>query len=153
MIEIHESLDSEIDRFIVEEDPLSFQTDLDQSYNFVDNLPPCLKHNEGFPGIKLGNKSKVHVGYVPIHNRGYSQGTVAQSQCEACLFWIDKYYTNIPILQLQIKSLNDQVDALTNENRRLESVIQTKGKRMKTTGNVILKNVETATTIINSEII
>jgi hypothetical protein len=39
MIEIHESSDSEIDRFLAEEDPLSFQTDLDQPYNFVDNLP------------------------------------------------------------------------------------------------------------------
>jgi hypothetical protein len=74
-------------------------------------------------------------------------------QCEACLFWIDKYYTDIPILQSNIKALIDQVGALTNENHRLESTIQRKGKRMKTTGNVILKNVETATTIINSEII
>jgi hypothetical protein len=105
MIEIHESSDSEIDRFLAEEDPLSFQTDPDQSYNFVDNLPPCLKHCEGFPGIKLGNKSTVHVGDVPVHNHGNSQVTVAQPQCEACLFWIDKYYTDIPILQSQIKAL------------------------------------------------
>jgi hypothetical protein len=82
MIEIHESSDSEIDRFLAEEDPLSFQPHLDQPYNFVDNLPPCLKHSEGFPGIKLGNKSTVHVGDAPVHNRGYSQGTVAQSKCE-----------------------------------------------------------------------
>jgi hypothetical protein len=37
MIEIHESLDSEIDRFLAEEDPLSSQPLLDQPYNFVDN--------------------------------------------------------------------------------------------------------------------
>ena len=107
MIEIHESSDSEIDGFLVEEDPISFQTDLDQSYNFVDNLPPCLKHSEGFPGIKLSDKSTVHVGEVSVHNCGCSQGTVAQSQCETCLFWIDKYYTDIPILQSQIKALTD----------------------------------------------
>jgi hypothetical protein len=48
MIEIHESSDSEIDRFLAEEDPLSSQPPLDQPYNFVDNLPPCLKHMKGF---------------------------------------------------------------------------------------------------------
>jgi hypothetical protein len=78
MIEIHESSDSEIDRFIAEEDSLSFQIDLDQSYNFVDNLSPCLKHSEVFQGIKLGNKSTVHVGDVPVHNHGNSEVTIAQ---------------------------------------------------------------------------
>ena len=75
MIEIHESSDSEIDRFIAEEDSLSFQTDLDQSYNFMDNMSPFLKHSEGFPRIKFGNKSTGHIGDVLIHNRGYSQST------------------------------------------------------------------------------
>jgi hypothetical protein len=152
MIEIHESSNSDIDRFLVEEDPLSFQTDLDQSYNFVDNLSPCLKHSEGFPGIKLGNKSTFHVGDILVHNHRNSQVTVAQPQCEACLFWIDKYYTDIPILRSWIKSLNDQVDPLKNEIHSLQYVIEKQGKRMKTIGNVILKNVETATAIINSEI-
>jgi hypothetical protein len=126
MIEIHESSDSEIDRFLTEEDPLLFQPHLDQPYNFMENLPPCLKHSEGFLGIKLGNKSIVHVGDAPIHNCSYSQGTVTHPKCEVCLFWIDKYYIDIPILQSHIKSLTDQVSALTNENNRLESVIQRK---------------------------
>jgi len=78
MIEIHESSDSEIDRFLAEEDPLSFRIDLDQPYKFIDNLPPCLKHSEGFPGIKLGNKSTVHVGDILVHNHGNSQVNVAQ---------------------------------------------------------------------------
>ena len=151
-IEIHERSDSEIDRFMAEEDPPSFQTHLDRSYNFMDNLFPFLKHSEGFPGIKFGDKSTGHIGDVPVHNRGYSQSTITQSQCETCLFWIDKYYTDIPILQSQIKALTDQVNPLTNENRRLKSIIQRQGKHMKTTRNVILKNVETTTTVINSEI-
>jgi hypothetical protein len=151
-IEIHESSDSEIDRFLAEEDPPSFQIDLDQSYNFVDNMPPCLKQSEGFPRIKFGNKSIGHIGDVPVHNRGYSQLTITKSQCETCLFWIDKYYTDIPILQSQIKALTDQVDPLTNENRKLKSIIKGQGKRLKTTGNIILKNVETATVVINYEI-
>jgi len=96
MIKIHESLDSDIDRFLAEEDPLSYQTDLNQSYNFVDNLPPCLKHSEGFPGIKLSNKSTAHVRDVSVHNQ---EATIVQPQCDSCLFWIDKYYVDIPILQ------------------------------------------------------
>jgi hypothetical protein len=41
---------------------------------------------------------------------------------------------------------------LTNENNKLESIIQGKEKRLKTTGHVILKNVEAATTIVNSKV-
>ena len=89
----------------------------------MDNLFPCLKHSEGFPGIKLGNKSTVHVGDIPVHNHGNSQVNVAQPQCEAFLFWIEKYYIDVPILQSQIKSLSDQVDPLKNEIRSLQSVI------------------------------
>jgi hypothetical protein len=153
MIEVHESSDSKIDRFLAEEDPLSFEPHLDRPYNFVDNLPPCLKHNAEFPGIKLGNESTVHVEDAPVHNHVCSQETVAQSKCEVCRFWIDKYYTDVPILQSQVKALTDQIDALTNKNHRLESVFQGKEKRMKTTGNVIFKNVEAATTIVNSKIV
>jgi hypothetical protein len=48
MIEIHESSNSKIDRFLTEDDPLSFQPHLHGPYNFLDNLPPCLKHNVDF---------------------------------------------------------------------------------------------------------
>jgi hypothetical protein len=142
-----------ISRRLISRKPLSSQPLLNQPYNFVDNLPPCLKHIEGFPGIKLGNKSTVHVGNIPVHNCDYSQETVAQSKCGVCLSWIARYYTDIPILQSQVKALTDQIGALTNENHRLESVIQSKGKRIKTTGNVTFKNVEVATAIVNSKII
>ena len=133
-IEIHESSDSEIDRFLAEEDPPSFQAEPHQAYNFVDNLPPCLKHSQGFPGIKFDNKPKGKSKDSPEHNRGYSQTAVTGSQCETCLFWIDKYYTNIPILQSQIKTLIDMVDPLTDENRSLNSIAQRQGKCPKTTG-------------------
>jgi hypothetical protein len=41
---------------------------------------------------------------------------------------------------------------LTNENNRLESIIEGKDKHLKTIGRVIFKNVEVATTIVNSKI-
>jgi hypothetical protein len=111
-----------------------------------------LKHSQGFPGINFDNKSKGNSEDSLAHNRGYSQTTVTGLQCETCLFWIDKYYTDIPILQSQIKTLTDLVDPLTDENHRLKSIVQRQGKRLKTTGNIILKNVESVTAMINSEI-
>jgi hypothetical protein len=153
IIEVHESSDSEINRSLAEEDPHLFEPHLDRPYNFVDNLPPCLKRNVEFPGIKLGNESNVHVEYAPVHNHVCSQETVAQLKCEVCHFWIDKYYTDVPILQSQVKALTDHIDALTNKNHRLESVFQRKEKCVKTTANVIFKNVEVATAIVNSKIV
>ena len=152
MIDIHESSDSEIERFLAEEDPPSFEADPDQAYNFMDNFPPFLKHSQGFPCIKFDNKPKGNNGHSLAHNRGYSQTVITYSQCETCLFLIDKYYADIPILQSQIKILTDQVEPLTDENRRLKSIVQRQGKHLKTTGNIIVKNVESVTTMINSEI-
>jgi hypothetical protein len=87
-----------------------------------------------------------------IHNLVRSDANATQSQCDVCLSWIDRYYTDVPFLQSQVKFLKDQVDVLTNENHRLESIIQGKEKRMKTTGHVIFKNVEAATAIVNSKV-
>jgi len=98
MIEIHESLDSEVDRFLAEEGPHSFEVDPCQVYNFMDNFPPCLKHSQGFPSIKFDNKPKLNSEHSPAHNLGYSQTVSTSSQCETCMLWIDKYYTSIPIL-------------------------------------------------------
>jgi hypothetical protein len=152
MIEVNESSDSEIDKFLAEEDPLSFGPHPDRPYNFVDNLPPCLKDNPEFPGVKLCNESTIRMEGSPVHNLVCSNATATQSKCEVCLSWIDRYYTDIPILQSRVKALKDQVDVLTSENLRLESVIQGKEKRMKTTGHVIFKNVEAATAIVNSKV-
>ena len=65
---------------------------------------------------------------------------------------MDRYYMDVPLLQSQLKSLEDQVDSLTNENSRLQSIAQAKDKRQKTTGSVIFKNLEATTTIVNSKI-
>jgi hypothetical protein len=85
-IEIHESSDLEIDRFLTEEDPPSFQAEPHQAYNFVDNLPPCLKHCLGFPSIIFDNKSKGNSEDSLTHNHGYYQAAVTGLQCETCMF-------------------------------------------------------------------
>jgi hypothetical protein len=151
-IEVSEDSDSEIEKFLAEEDPVSFGLYPDRPYDYVNNLPPCLKDNPEFPGIQLCDKPTIRVEDSPIHNVVSANANSLQSQCDECRSWIDRYYTDVPLLQSRLKSLRDQVDRLTNENNRLESIIQGKEKRLKTTGHVIFKNVEATTTIVNSKI-
>jgi hypothetical protein len=68
MIEVSESSDSEIDKFLIEEDPVSFGLYPDRPYNYVNNLPPCLKDNPEFPGIQLCDKSTIRMEDSPTHN-------------------------------------------------------------------------------------
>jgi hypothetical protein len=135
------------------EDPSYLKPDLSQTYDFVDNLPPCLKHSEGFPGIKLGKEPTDNSGSVLTHDHGYPQPTVPDPRCEVCLFWIEKYYTDVPSLQAKIKTLTTQIDSLTNENHRVKVSAHRQGKRLKRTGNVIIKNVECVKAVINSEVL
>jgi hypothetical protein len=77
MIEVHESLDSEIDRSLIVEDLQSFEPHLDQPYNFVDNLHPYLKNNLEFLGVKLVNESTVSMEGAPVLNHVCSHSTAA----------------------------------------------------------------------------
>ena len=64
VIEVHESSDSEIEKFLAKEDPSYLKPDLSQTYNFIDNLPLCLKHSEGFPWIKLSKEPTDDSGII-----------------------------------------------------------------------------------------
>jgi hypothetical protein len=147
---VSEDSDSEIEKFLAEEDPMSYGFYPDRPYDYVNNLPPCLKDDPEFPGIQLCDKPTIRMENSPTHNVVHAHSL--QSQCEVCRSWIDRYYTDVPLLQSRLKSLKDQVDMLTNENNRLESITQAKEKRLKTTGCVIFKNVEAATAVINSKV-
>ena len=152
MIEVSEDSDSEIEKFLAKEDLVSFGLYLDRPYDYVNNLPPCLKDNPEFPGIHLCDNPTIRMQYSSTHNVFSANENSLQSQCDECRSWIDRYYIDVPLLQSRLKYLRDQVDMLTNENNRLESIIQGKDKRLKTTGRVIFKNVEATTAIINSKI-
>jgi hypothetical protein len=52
-IEVHESSDSKIEKFLEEEYRTYHKSIPNQTNDFLDNLSPCPKHNEKFPGIKL----------------------------------------------------------------------------------------------------
>jgi hypothetical protein len=75
-IDVHERSNSEIKMFLAREDPNYHKLDLNQTYNFVDNLPPCLKHNEYFPRIKLCQKPIVDSGSVLTHSHVFPQPAV-----------------------------------------------------------------------------
>ena len=151
-IEVSEDSDSEIEKFLAEEDPVSYMLYPDRSYDYVSNLPPCLKDNPEFSGIQLCDNPTYRVDDSPTLNVVSANAQSLQPQCDECRSWIDKYYIDVPLLQSRLKSLKDQVDRLTNENNRLQSITQAKENCLKTIGSVIFKNVEATTTIVNSKI-
>jgi hypothetical protein len=96
-----------------------------------------------YPGIKLDRGTAGQLrSSSPVNTQP------DQPQCNECKSWLDRYYTDVPLLQSRIKSLEDRVNVLTKENDRL----QANDKRQKTTGSVVFKNVEAATAIVNSKI-
>ena len=152
-IEIHESSDSEIEKFLADEDPNYAKSDLSQTFNYVNNLPPCLKHNKDFPGIKLGQRPTVDSGSVLTHIHALPQPFSPAVNCEVCLHWIGLYYTDIPVLREKIKALTTQNCSLTIENHELKINAQRQGKCLKRIGNIIIKNINSIEAVINSEIL
>jgi hypothetical protein len=152
-IEVHESSDSEIEKFLADEDPNYSKPDLSQTFDYVNNLPPCLKHNKDFPGIKLSQRPTMDGGSVLTHSHVLPRTLAPAVNCEVCLHWIGLYYTDIPVLQEKIKALTAQNDSLTIENCELKISAQRQGKHLKRTGNVIIKNIDCVKAVINSEIL
>jgi hypothetical protein len=58
----------EIEKFLAEEDPVSYGLYPDTPYDYVNNLPPCLKDNPKFLGIRLCDKPIFHVDDSPTLN-------------------------------------------------------------------------------------
>jgi hypothetical protein len=79
------------------------------------------------PFIKLDKKPTGNSGSVLTYNHGFPQSTVLDLRCEVCLFWIEKYYTDVPSLQAKIKAFTAQIDSLTTENHRLKPMHKDQG--------------------------
>jgi hypothetical protein len=93
-IMLSEDSDSEIERFLTEEYPYSHGLCSMEPYDYVSNLPSCLKNDPNYPGIKLHNETPGDLNkpspVMPKPN---------QSPCIQCNSWIECYYTNVPLLQ------------------------------------------------------
>jgi hypothetical protein len=140
-IVVSEDSDSEIERFLANEYPYSEGLCDKPTYDFVKNLPPCLQDDPNFPGIEiprgtLGDSSKPSSAqpFVP--------------PCDQCGLWLERYYLDVPMLQSIIHALEDQVAKLTSHNTK----VQPTDKKQRTTGSIMFKNVESATTIVNSKL-
>jgi hypothetical protein len=94
--------DSDIEHFLAEEYPYSHGLCSKKPYDYVSNFPPCLKNNPNYPGIKLHNETPGDLNkYSPLISK------LKQPSCIQCNVWLERYYTNVPLLQSKIKSLEE----------------------------------------------
>jgi hypothetical protein len=134
---ISEDSDSSIERFLAEEGFCGEQT----HYNFVDNLPPCLRDNPDYPGIKPSLEAHGESSKPPVAQK-------AASPCDQCGLWLEKYYSDVPKLQSKICDLEKQVALLTGQDAKGRSI----DKSQRTAGSISFKNVESATAVVNSRL-
>jgi hypothetical protein len=142
-IVLSEDSDSDIERFLASEYPYSQGLCSEPPYDFVSNLPPCLKNNPSYPGIKLPNET---LGNVTKPSPALSKP--GQSSCDQCDLWLERYYMDVPLLQSKIKSLESQVAVLTSQRDKLQAT----DRKQRTTGSITFKNVESATAVVNSKL-
>jgi hypothetical protein len=142
-IVLREDLDSDIECFLVEEYPYSHGLCSKEPYDYVSNLPLFLKNDPNYPGIKIHNETLGDLNkpspVMPKPN---------QPSCIQCNAWLERYYTDIPLLQSKIKSLEEQVTVLSKERDRLRA----NDKKQKTTSSIVFRNVEAATAFVNSNL-
>jgi hypothetical protein len=102
-------------------------------YNYVNNLPPCIKNSKGFTGINLSQGPTT--GNVDALTSNYMlHGQVTPSvHCEVFLHWIEQYYKDIPILQARIRSLTNHNELLIKENHDLKENEYRQAKHLKKT--------------------
>jgi hypothetical protein len=141
-IVLSEDSDFDIERFLASEYPYSQGLCTEPPYDFVSNLPPCLRNNPSYPGIKLPNET---IDNLTKPSPAFSNPR--QSSCNQCDVWLERYYIDVPLLQSKIQSLENQVAVLTSQRDKL----QANDRKQKTTGSIIFRNVESATAVVNSK--
>jgi hypothetical protein len=142
-IVLSEDSDSDVERFLASEYPYSQGLCPEPPYDFVTNLPPCLRNDPSYPGIKLPNETLSHMS-----KPSPALSNPTQSSCDQCDLWLERYYIDVPILQSKIQSLESRIEVLTSQRDQLQAA----DKKQKTTGSILFKNVESATTVINSKL-
>jgi hypothetical protein len=134
---ISEDSESSIERFLAEEGFCGEQT----HYNFIDNLPPCLRDNPDYPGIKPSRQTLGESSKPPVAQK-------VASPCDQCGLWLEKYYSNVPKLQSKIHNLEKQLALLTGQDAKGRS----SDKNQRTARSISFKNVESATVVVNSRL-
>jgi hypothetical protein len=134
---VSEDLDSSIEHFLAEE---GFCGD-EPPYDFVDNLPPCLRDNHDFPGIKPSHETLRESSKPPSSQK-------VASPCDQCGLWLERYYLDVPKLQSKIYDLKKQVAMLTGQDAKGRP----SDKNQRNAGSILFKNVESTTAVVNSRL-
>jgi hypothetical protein len=142
-IVLSEDSDSEVERFLASEYPYSQGLCLEPPFDFMTNLPPYLKNDPRYLGIKLPHETLDHLA-----KPSPALSIPTQSPCDQCDSWLERYYIDVPILQSRIQSLEDQIAVLTSQRAKLQAA----DKKQKTTGSILFKNIESATAVVNSKL-
>jgi hypothetical protein len=142
-IVLSEDSDSDVELFLASEYPYSQGLCPEPPYDFISNLPPCLKNDPDYPSIKLPHET---LGHLAKPSPALSKPT--QSPCDQCDSWLELYYIDVPILQSKIQSLEDKIAVLTSQKAKLQAT----NEKKKTTGSILFKNVESTTTVVNSKL-
>jgi hypothetical protein len=85
LIKINEVSNSEIEDFLVVEDPYCQGFGPVEPYDFVTNLPPCLQDKKGFFGNYFGHGKMAGKSDMAMRDRTLHQQVVHSVQCESCL--------------------------------------------------------------------
>jgi hypothetical protein len=104
---ISEDSDSSIECFLAKEGFCVEET----PYDFIDNLPPCLRDNPDYPGIKPSRETLGESSKPPVAQK-------VASPCDQCGLWLEKYYSDVPKLQSKIYNLEKQVALLTGQDEK-----------------------------------
>jgi hypothetical protein len=136
-IMVSEDSDSSIEHFLAEE---GFGGD-EPPHDFVEDLPPCLRDNPDFPGIKPPYETLGESSNPPPAQK-------VASPCDQCGLWLERYYLDVPKLQSKIHDLENQVAKLTGRNAK----VQPNDKNQRTAGSILFKNFESTTAIVNSKL-
>jgi len=142
-IVLSEHSDSEVEHFLADEYPCSQVLCPEPPYDFVKNIPPFLKDNPSYLGIKMPSETLIHVSKP---SPALSKPT--QLSCDQYDLWLERYYIDVPILQSKIQSLEDQIIVLTGQRDKLRAT----DKKKKTTSSILFKNVDLATVVVNSKL-
>ena len=142
-IVLSEDSDFDVERFLASEYPYSQGLCPEPPYDFVSNLPPYLRNDPSYLGIKLPNET---LSNMPKPSPTLTKST--QSPYDQCDSWLERYYIDVPLLQLKIQLLEDQIAVLTSQRNQLQAT----DKKQKTTGSILFKNGKSAIAIVNSKL-
>jgi hypothetical protein len=117
----------------------------------VSNFPPCLKGKEGFSGISHNLKKTIDKTNVYVADYLLHRPTTSPVHCDGGFEWIERYYIDVPLLQAKIKTLTAQNGPLKQEILDLKAHVDRETKRIKRSGNIVIKKVTNVKAIINSE--